>query len=604
MGLTHPIALLALTAEGGRLARQIQTTFPGSEVYGLTGRVTDCDIPFTQTGDTVIDLFQAGRPIVAIFAAGILIRILGPHLADKQTEPAILAVSSDGASIVPLLGGHHGANRLATDIAQATGGTAAITTAGDVIHGIALDDPPPGWTVANPEMAKPVMADLLDGKHVCLVIEAGEPDWLSGLPIDHSGEWLIRITDRAITPNPNELLMYPPTLALGIGCERDCAPEEVHELVTRVLAESGLAIESIAVVASIDAKADEPAVHAVAAAMDAPARFFSAATLESETPRLATPSDIVFREVGAHGVAEAAALAAVGPQGALIVTKQKSRRATCAIARGNQIEASKTGRPQGHLLIVGTGPGDISYRIPATDAAVAQAQELVGYGPYLDLLGAAATGKPRHDFNLGAEEDRCRHALNLAAEGRDVALVSSGDPGVFAMATLVFELLDREDNSDWQRIAIDVHPGVSAMQLAAARAGAPLGHDFCAISLSDLLTPWPAIRTRLKAAAEADFVVALYNPASRKRRHQIETARDILLAHRPDDTPVIVARNLARPGESVEILSLSELRTETIDMLTVVIIGNSQSRQLQLGGRAWAYTPRGYANKPKRETGS
>ncbi|MFB0922832.1 MAG: precorrin-3B C(17)-methyltransferase, partial [Alphaproteobacteria bacterium] len=155
MGLTHPIALLALTAEGGRLARQIQTTFPGSEVYGLTGRVTDCDIPFTQTGDTVIDLFQAGRPIVAICAAGILIRILGPHLADKQTEPAILAVSSDGASIVPLLGGHHGANRLATDIARATGGTAAITTAGDVIHGIALDDPPPGWTVANPEMAKP-----------------------------------------------------------------------------------------------------------------------------------------------------------------------------------------------------------------------------------------------------------------------------------------------------------------------------------------------------------------------------------------------------------------------------------------------------------------
>jgi len=142
------------------------------------------------------------------------------------------------------------------------------------------------------------------------------------------------------------------------------------------------------------------------------------------------------------------------------------------------------------------------------------------------------------------------------------------------------------------------------MQLAAARAGAPLGHDFCAISLSDLLTPWPAIQSRLNAAAQADFVVALYNPASRKRRHQLETARDILLAHRPDDTPVVVARNLAREGEAVEIVALSELQLDTIDMLTVVIVGNSQSRKMQAAGRNWAYTPRGYAQKRERETGS
>lgn len=602
--MTAPIALIALTAEGGRLARRLQAGLPGSRVHGLEGRVADCDVAFSRTRETLTDLFEAGQAIIGICAAGILIRSLASRLTDKWNEPPVLALSPDGTSVVPLLGGHHGANDLARRIAEITGGSAALTTAGETAFGVALDAPPPGWVLANPERAKDVMADLLSGKAPALVIEAGAPDWLADLPTDHDGTWMIRISDRDITANANELLMHPPTLAVGVGCERDCSPDELRELVAETLTGAGLSRASVAAIVSIDVKADERAVHALAAHLRTPARFFSAATLEAETPRLENPSDIVFREVGAHGVAEAAALAAAGPQGELIVPKHKSRRATCAVARARHIEAHATGRARGHLAIIGTGPGDTAHRIPATDHAVARAQHLVGYGPYLDLLGPAARGKTRHDFNLGAETDRCRHALDLAAQGHDVALVSSGDPGVFAMATLVFELLDRDDNAAWHRVALEVHPGVSAMQLAAARAGAPLGHDFCAISLSDLLTPWPAIQSRLTAAAQADFVVALYNPASQKRRRQLETARDILLAHRPDDTPVIVARNLAREGETVEIVTLSELRLETIDMLTVVIIGNSQSRSLHAGGRHWAYTPRGYARKQDAETGS
>lgn len=604
MGVTPPIALISLTAPGGELARHIQCGLPGALVHGLSGRVDDCDIAFTDTGATLQALFRDGHPIIGICAAGILIRTLSTSLSDKHTEPPVIAISPDGSSIVPLLGGHHGANRLARDIARLTGGNAALTTAGESIHGIAFDEPPTGWTIANPTRAKDVMADILSGGKPSMVIEAGEPDWLESLPLDHDGAWMIRISDRAITPNPNELLIHPPTLVVGVGCERDCTPGELGELVTQTLTNSGLAPQSVAAIVSIDVKADEPAVHAIAQHLGVPARFFDAAQLEAETPRLENPSDIVFREVGAHGVSEAAALAAAGPAGQLVVAKTKSRRATCAVARGTSIDASRVGRGRGHLAIVGTGPGDKSHRIPATDTAVAKAQDLVGYGPYLDLLGPSIAGKTRHDFDLGAEIDRCRHALNLAGQGRDVALVSSGDPGVFAMATLVFELLDQEVRPDWQRISIDVHPGVSAMQLAAARAGAPLGHDFCAISLSDLLTPWPTIQGRLKAAAEADFVVAFYNPRSRKRHHQIETARDVFLAHRPADTPVIVARNLARKGESVEIVSLAELQVESIDMLTVVIIGNSQSRQMAMGGRSWAYTPRGYAHKHTKETGN
>jgi cobalt-precorrin 5A hydrolase/precorrin-3B C17-methyltransferase len=260
------------------------------------------------------------------------------------------------------------------------------------------------------------------------------------------------------------------------------------------------------------------------------------------------------------------------------------------------------GTQRGALTIVGTGPGAADYRAPAADHAIAGANHIVGYGPYIDLLGNAATGKQRHDFALGEEELRCRAALDLAAAGEQVVLVSSGDPGIYAMAALVFELLDREDDKTWNRVALDVVPGVSAMQLAAARAGAPLGHDFCAISLSDLLTPWPAIEQRLRAAAEADFVVALYNPVSQRRRHQLETARDILLAHRPADTPVIIARNLARDGESVRIVPLAELAADTIDMLSLVIVGNSTSRAVHRGGDHWVYTPRGYT--PERNAGT
>ena len=599
MSENRDIAIIALTRDGARLARQIQGALSQAHVHGLASRVEDCDTAFTDTTAHLAGLFESGQAVVGICASGILIRALASRLDDKQSEPPVIAVSPDGIHVVPLLGGHHGANTLAAQIASITGGSAAITTAGDALYGIALDDPPPGWSLANPLSAKPVIAALLAGDNPTMVIEAGDAAWLADLPIGRDGGWMIRISDRAIQPTADELLFHPPTLALGVGCERDCDPDELIALVDETLTAAGLSPASVAVVTSIDVKMDEAAVHAVAAHLGAATRYFDAPRLEAETPRLENPSETVFREVGTHGVAEAAALAATGSNGELVVAKHKSARATCAVARATSINPATIGTARGTLSIIGTGPGDAAHRIPATDSAVAAATDLVGYGPYLDLLGAAAHGKQRHDYDLGAEEDRCRHALQLAGAGRHVALVSSGDPGIFAMASLVFELLDRDPDPAWQRIEIMVHPGVSAMQLAAARAGALLGHDFCAISLSDLLTPWPAIEARLRAAAQADFVVALYNPASRKRRQQFETARKILLAERPDDTPVVVARNLARPGEQVTIVPLAELSLDAIDMLTIVIIGNSQSRTIAGAASRWAYTPRGYAAKTK-----
>ncbi|MDA0704804.1 MAG: cobalamin biosynthesis protein, partial [Proteobacteria bacterium] len=331
--------ILVLGPSALPLAVRLKALLPGSTIHGLARRVPEADIGFDETGPHLRTLFDSGRPILGLCAAGILIRALAPVLDDKRSEPPVLAIAEDGSAAIPLLGGHHGANAIARAVAAALGGAAAITTAGDLRLGLALDAPPPGWRLANPDLVRPVTAALLAGEAVALKIEAGDPAWLrdSGAAFSESGAgstgWTLLVTDRAVAADERTLLYHPPTLVLGVGCERGAAPEELAELAARAIGDSGLARGSVALVASIDLKSDEAAVHALADAVGVPARFFDAASLERETPRLATPSDVVFRETGCHGVAEGAALAAAGPDGALIQAKVKSARATCAIAR-------------------------------------------------------------------------------------------------------------------------------------------------------------------------------------------------------------------------------------------------------------------------------
>jgi cobalt-precorrin 5A hydrolase/precorrin-3B C17-methyltransferase len=365
------------------------------------------------------------------------------------------------------------------------------------------------------------------------------------------------------------------------------------------LAQANLSPLSVAGIFSIALKTAESAIHSLAESLGVPARFFAAGELLAETPRLTERSDIVFRETGCWGVAEGAALSAAGAGAELVVPKQRSARATCAIARSPRlIDAASRGRPRGRLAVVGIGPGDAGGRTADADAAIRAATDLVGYRLYLDFLGPVAAGKALHAFDLGEEEARVRAALALASEGRNVALVSSGDAGIYAMGSLVFELIERSGNEGWARVEVLGVPGISAMQVAAARLGAPLGHDFCAISLSDLLTPWPTIEHRLKAAAAGDFVVALYNPVSRRRRTQLGAARDILLADRAPETPVAIARNLGRAGEAVRVTTLAALAPDDVDMLSIILVGSNATRRVERpDGGEWIYTPRGYEQK-------
>ncbi|MBM3525061.1 MAG: precorrin-3B C(17)-methyltransferase, partial [Alphaproteobacteria bacterium] len=257
------------------------------------------------------------------------------------------------------------------------------------------------------------------------------------------------------------------------------------------------------------------------------------------------------------------------------------------------IDPLRVGRARGRLDIVGIGPGPADWRTPEASHALRAADAVVGYGLYLDLLGMLIADKPQHARALGEEEARVKLALELAAKGQRVALVSSGDAGIYALATLAHELVERSDDPAWRRLEIHGMPGVSAMQAAAARAGAPLGHDFCAISLSDLLTPIETIEERVRAAIAGDFVVAFYNPASQRRREPFHRALALLRAGRPPATPVIVARNLGREGERVEVVELQALDPDRVDMLTLLIVGSSATRI----GPSGVFTPRGYAGK-------
>jgi cobalt-precorrin 5A hydrolase/precorrin-3B C17-methyltransferase len=250
----------------------------------------------------------------------------------------------------------------------------------------------------------------------------------------------------------------------------------------------------------------------------------------------------------------------------------------------------------GRLAVVGLGPGDETWRTPEATSRLAAATDLVGYGPYLRQIGSVGEHQISHSFPNRKEAERAAFALDLAASGRDVVIVSSGDPGIFAMATAVVEELHKENASGrWSGVSVTIVPGVTAATAAAARIGAPLGHDLCLISLSDVLKPWNVIEQRLTAAAAADFVMALYNPLSRHRPWQLQRALDLIGHHRSAETPVVEAHNVGRPEESVRSLTLGEVSAATVDMRTLLIVGSSTTQRFtDSAGTSWVYTPRRY----------
>jgi cobalt-precorrin 5A hydrolase / precorrin-3B C17-methyltransferase len=561
------LAIVVLSQQSVLCAQQIKCALPHAMIYGLANRTTEVDISFTQFGETLRELFASGTSIIGFCAAGILIRTLAPLLSDKRQEPPVLAVAEDGSAVVPLLGGLRGVNDLARQVAILFEVSPAITTTGDIRFHTALLSPPSNYYLANPDDAKKFIADLLAGASIKL---EGTAPWLSNsqLPITPEGQLTLQVTEYSVVSQPDRLVYHPATVAIALNHMISLDPEAAISTLHQTLSSTQISPHSIAAMITLEINAGHPGIEAIAQALNVPIRLFQSEdwTVEKMAMMASTSGRIVFADE------------------------------QCAIAIAPlPLEVSAIGRAQGRLAIVGTGPGSPEWMSPQVKALLKAATDWVGYSTYLNLVEPLRQGQQRHESDNRVELDRARQALDLAAEGRSVVLVSSGDPGIYAMAAAVFEVMEQEAKPEWDRLDIQVAPGISAMQAAASQIGAPIGHDFCTISLSDILKPWEVIEQRILAAATADLVIAFYNPISSQRTWQLAKARELLLQVRSPMTPVILARNVGRPGQAIVVTTLEQFQPTDADMRTIILIGSSQTRVLQRPyGKIWVYTPRWY----------
>ncbi len=528
-------------------ARKIQQVYPGALIHGLAGRVDGADQTYSEFGATLRLLYQQGTPLIALCAAGIVIRTLAPLLLEKGEEPAVLAVAEDGSAVVPLLGGLGGVNVIAREIAAALNVAAAITTSGELRFGTCLLNPPAGYELADLELGKRFVSDLLAGESVR--IEGAAP-WLdqANLPQDQQARLAIHVGSAERTPAANELLIYPKNISVT------CKPgAQLAERVRTGLHEAGIAVQSLACLLASDTQMAEASLHEAALKLGVPLRFAS----------VTQDVDIVIN------VAE------------------------------QPLDLSQVGRVRGRLAVIGLGPGAAELMVPAVKAELARCTDVLGYETYVRMAGPFRDDQVQHCTDNREEMQRARHAFELAAQGRSVVVVSSGDPGVFAMAAAVIEALHESSDPAWHQVDLEILPGVSASLATAAQAGAPLGHDFCVMSLSDNLKPWSIIEKRLDLASQADLALAFYNPISRSRPWQLGRALEIVALHRTPDTPVVLGRDIGRPGQTLRVTTLGQLTPEQVDMRTMVLIGSSITVTFpRAGGGEWVYTPRWYGEKP------
>jgi cobalt-precorrin 5A hydrolase / precorrin-3B C17-methyltransferase len=549
-----PVAIVVLGTGAVDTARRIQARYPGSLVHGLASRVQG-DVTFTELGLHLRELYAHNTPIVALCAAGIVIRCLASAVGDKTHEPPVLAVAEDGSAVVPLLGGLGGVNVMAREIAAALDVAPAITTSGELRFGTCLLNPPAGYVLADIEHGKRFVSDLLAGATTRI---EGHAPWLDAADLPRAADAGLAIR---ITPHTSEVageLMIHPRCAIVCVTVLPSAGSIV-ERVRESLREQRIAPMALAAVLAPLSMMTSVLLAEAAQVLDVPLRF---GTLRA---------DFVMLESLDDGVT-----IALAPQ---------------------PLDPSTLGQARGTLTVIGLGPGSADLMVPAARSALSLADDVLGYETYVRMAGPFAPHQVLHCTDNREEMQRARHAFELASTGRNVVVVSSGDPGVFAMAAAVLEALDQaRDNALWNAVELQVVPGVSAALATAARAGAPLGHDFCMLSLSDNLKPWGVIETRLRHAAQADLVMAFYNPVSRARPWQLDRALDIVREYRSAETLIVLGRNIGRPGETLTTTTLDKLRSSQVDMRTMVIVGSSTTRSFPRtdGNGDWVYTPRWY----------
>jgi cobalt-precorrin 5A hydrolase / precorrin-3B C17-methyltransferase len=563
------IGLVAVTKSGRAAADRLAVAWPDARHY-------DEDEP---ASTALPKAFHECDAIVCFLAVGATVRLIAPLLRGKAVDPGVVCVDEALRYAVPVLGAHAGGgNELAVRVAQLLGAEPVITTASDSAGATALDDfgADLGFTLEPGSDLAAVGTAILSGERVTFTADTQWP--LPPLPPNvvpadrpEPATPAIVVTDRIVHIPERAVFFRPASLIVGAGSSRGAPAAEIGQLIDATLADLELSPRSVRYIATVDAKADEKGLHAAAAERGWRVVTFPAGQLAAVP--VPNPSEVVRRAVGTPSVAEAAAL--IHPGATLLAAKRASAHATVAVARCP---------PRGRLTVIGIGPGARDLMTPRAVAGLRRAAVVAGLDSYLDQVSdLLRPGTQVLASGLGAEQERAAEAVAQARAGRAVALIGSGDAGVYAMGSPALELAD-------DSIDVTVVPGVTAALAVAAVLGAPLGHDHVMISLSDLHTAWPVIERRIIAAAEGDLVACFYNPASAKRDWQLRRALELLAKHRPPGTPVGWVRDATRPGQAASLGTLDEFDPGLVDMHTLVVVGSSRTQVL--AGRM--VTPRDY----------
>ncbi len=626
--------ILYITHSGEAIAARLKEIFPDAQVLKFRD-VSSPLHPFTD----ISDIWHEAKNLIFIMATGIVVRTIAPLIKDKKTDPAVVVLDEKGRFVISLLSGHlGGANELTKKVAEYLGAEAVITTSSDINNHTPIDlwAEKNGLVIEDWSSLPAVMTRLINKGSLKVYVDSNIscelPDDL--LPVREPSEAEVIITNRLSTQF-HAFYLRPLTgaLILGIGCNSGTGADEIEDAVKKVFNKYGLSFKSIHSIATIDLKAREKGIVDFAKRYGFNIVGFSPEELNGVSG--IAGSEAVLKATGARAVSEPAALLASGAEG-LLIPKQKIGNVTVAVAEKPHCYPKKSstllpqkvfdflGTPfwgpqhmsalQPKIYIVGTGPGGIEHITPYAREVLMTSDVIVGYGTYLDLIKDLVKDKEVISTGMTQEIERAEKAVELALSGRTVSVISGGDPGIYGMAGLVLEVLKAKQGTGDESgslypftssplhpltnlpICVKVIPGISALNACASRLGAPLMHDFAVISLSDRLTDWQLIESRLEAVAKADFVTILYNPRSKGRPEHIKRAREIFLRYRSPDTPVGIVKSAMRKNEVVSITTLGDMPVELIDMQTTVIIGNSQT----FTWNDYMITPRGYERKIRR----
>ncbi len=621
--------VISFTSKGKELADKVLFLISDGEfVRG------DIEADFS-LDDFVKDSFRQGNVLIFVGAAGIAVRAIAPYIEDKTKDPAVIVIDEEGKNVIPLLSGHIGGGvREAKKISELLGANLVVTTASDVSGEFAVDvfASENGFAISDMKKAKKFTARLLEEKEAVYEVDAeiaGMPSYdvdtgysnvvrqladgecygsdakdTDNAELDESAKEtdiekskaFFTISFRKDKSESGVLNLIPKCIVIGVGCKKGTPYEKLLAFVEDKLSEHNIDKRAVSVLASVDIKKEEEGLIRVAKGLGAEFKVFSSDVLMAQEGEF-TASEFVKRITGADNVCERA-VAACGCK-KILVTKESFAGMTFAagvmenskvMSQGTECdrsaesgekdfacsgEAVVSGRNAGKVSVVGIGPGNYENMTLRAAQTLKACDVIAGYTVYCDLVRPFFPDKEYISTPMMGEEKRVKLAYEKAAEGKKVALVCSGDAGVYGMAGLCYEEAVNFDNVD-----TEVVPGVTAAISGAALLGAPLIHDFCLISMSDRLTPMELIEKRLRAAASADMVVVIYNPESKGRKGYLAHACEILMENLPPERVCGIAGNIGRDGEYCKVMTLGELKGAEVDMFSTIFIGNSSTRDI------------------------